>query len=45
MEFQQRSADNILDKIELQERTQLVAEVQTIMQQFYNQIIVIIYFQ
>ena len=43
MEFQQRSADNILDRIELQERTQLVAEVQAIMQQFYNQIIVIKY--
>ena len=43
MKLKQRSADNILDRIELKERTQLVAEVQKIMQQFYNQIIVIKY--
>ena len=43
MKLKQRSADNILDRIELKERTQLVAEVQKIMHQFYNQIIVIKY--
>ena len=43
MKLKQRSSDNILDRIELKERTQLVAEVQKIMHQFYNQIIVIKY--